>query len=345
MGSSLVGPLICQADLQQCRAFIRRHSKSFYFSSLLLPRPWRHQSWALYAFCRKADDSVDGDNGGDGRISSAPAEAAVLLQRLESLQKRLEQLYDGQLADGTTDAIDRAFYAVVQNTGLPRAIPEHLLLGMKMDACDVRYTSWDELLTYCFHVAATVGLMMTFVMGHRMPVERRAEVYLRACDLGVAMQLTNIARDIGEDGLRGRVYLPDELLHRFGLHRDAVLEICAKLPTAPLPLRRAVAEVLERAALHYRAARQGIAMLPKAAWLGIGAAESIYRGIGERLAAAQYDPLRRRARISLAGKLWRLLHVFGVGLFSPHRRLPARHTSGPADALLRRYCQEVGILE
>lgn len=337
-------------DLALCRSFIKQHSKSFYFSSLLLPRAHRHEAWALYAFCRQADDTVDGENLGDGRVAGGSAgrsgdDSAVLLRRVAGLRQRLRGVYSGQVGDGDAQVIDRAFSAVVLRTGLPSAVPERLLAGMEMDARGTQYPTWESLLGYCMNVASTVGLMMTYVLGHRMPDDRRAEVMMRACDLGIAMQLTNIARDVGEDARRGRVYLPDELLYRHGLHPDAVLQLAHQDRPAPLPLRRAVAELLSRAAAHYQAARAGIPMLPRAAWLGIASAERIYRAIGEKLLAAGCDPLAGRVHVGAAGKLWRLLGALCIGLLPSRRRPPRRLTHGPADDLLLRFCREADVID
>ena len=181
-------------DRLACRAWIQRHSKSFFLSSLLLPARVRQASWALYAFCRRADDAVDEESAAlDGGMA-----------RVEALRARLERVYAGRADD---DADRSRVRAVVERHAIPRALPEALLAGMEMDARGTRYASDDELLVYCFRVAATVGLMMTRVMGASDDV-----AYLRAADLGVAMQLTNIARDVGEDERRGRVYLPDASL-------------------------------------------------------------------------------------------------------------------------------------
>ncbi len=346
--------MIAVADLRACQALIRQHSRSFYFSSLLLPRAERHEAWALYAFCRHADDTVDGDNDGQGNVAAdAESDTQVLLQRVAALRTRLAVAYQPSAVASAGSPIDRAFAAVVARTGLPQAVPELLLRGMEMDARGQSYGSWDELLVYCFHVASTVGLMMTYVLGHRMPpcradgspeLERSEEVYLRACDLGVAMQLTNIARDVGEDARRGRVYLPDELLCQHGLSSDTVLRLAERGASAPPALRRAVAELLARADRHYQAARQGIAMLQPGGHLAIAAAESIYRGIGERLRQSGCDPLTGRARVSGLGKLGRLLGVWLRGLRPGAHRLPSRRTEGPADELLRELCQRAEVL-
>lgn len=340
------GPSLTTRDLVLCRSFIKRHSKSFYFSSLLLPREHRHEAWALYAFCRQADDTVDGENTGDGQLAANTGDdSALILRRVAGLQKRLRGVYAGQVGDGDDAVIDRAFAAVISRTGLPSAVPERLLAGMEMDARGTQYPTWESLLGYCMNVASTVGLMMTYVLGHRMQDERRAEVMLRACDLGIAMQLTNIARDVGEDARRGRVYLPDELLYRHGLHSDAVLQLAQQNRPAPLPLRRAVSELLSRAAAHYQAARAGIPMLPRSAWLGIASAERIYRGIGDKLIAAGCDPLVGRAHVGVAGKLWRLLGALCLGLLPSSRRPPRRLTHGPADDLLLHFCREANVID
>lgn len=332
------------ADERLCRSFIARHSKSFYLSSLLLPRARRTEAWALYAFCRQADDSVDGDNPGDGTVPlGAPTETAGMLRAVGALRRRLARVYRGEIGEGPEHAIDRTFYAVAARTGLPQAVPARLLDGMEQDARGTRYRSYEDLLGYCFNVAATVGLMMTYVMGHRMPAERQDEVLLRAADLGIGMQLSNIARDVGEDARRGRVYLPDELLAACGTGHEEVLELGRRMEPPPEPLRRAVRELLERAEAHYRAAALGVAMLPRSSQLAIRSAQLIYSGIGARLRAQGYDAVTRRAYVPLGGKLLRVLYALFLGLLPAQRRIPEAPTHGPADALLLRLCREVGV--
>jgi phytoene synthase len=288
-------------DRLACRAWIQRHSKSFFLSSLLLPARVRQASWALYAFCRRADDAVD-------------EEAAGGLARVESLRARLDRVYAGRADD---DAIDRAFAVVVERHGIPRALPEALLAGMEMDARGTRYAGDDELLVYCFRVAATVGLMMTRVMGVSDDVG-----YLRAADLGVAMQLTNIARDVGEDAARGRVYLPAALLDGVAGDRKA-----------------AVRALLARAEAHYRAADRGVPLLPGDCRFAIASARNIYSAIGDAIADNGYDAISQRAYVSLPRKLWLVA-----------RALPARffgagdaHAPGPADERLRALIRSVGL--
>jgi phytoene synthase len=334
--------LATPADFAACKAWIARHSKSFYLSSLLLPRQVRLDAWALYAFCRRADDAVDDLPQGEGQESLS--DRALLDRRVQALRARLQRVYRGELEEGPDYAIDRAFADVVRRAQIDQALPARLLRGMEMDVEGTPYRTWDDLLDYCFNVAATVGLMMTAVMGHAAPAGRHGEVMTRAADLGVAMQLTNIARDVGEDARRGRVYLPAELLADHGTSAAEVLHLAA-VNAPPTPgLRAAVAELLRRAAGHYWAADQGIVMLPRSCQLAIRASRRIYAAIGDEVAAADHDSLTRRAVVSLPRKLWLLTRALADTLGGPPR-LPEARTSGPADPLLLRLCGEVGALK
>jgi phytoene synthase len=332
--------LVAAADVAACRQWIARHSRSFHLSSLLLPRAARHDAWALYAFCRRADDAVDGpflapEGRGFPAGSDEPAAAGeLLLARVASLGRRLDRVYGAASpSDAVPDAIDRAYAAVAARTRIPRALPEALLAGMEMDARATVYATWDELYRYCFRVASTVGLMMTRVMG--LADERRAaEAHLRAADLGLAMQLTNIARDVGEDARRGRVYLPDELLAACGTDRAAVLGARA----ATGALREAVKRLLLRADDHYRAADRGIALLPRRCRPAIAASRAIYSAIGREVARAGYDSVSMRARTSLPRKLLLVARAL-PSLFAA----PPPSSEGPADALLGALIRECGL--
>lgn len=292
---------LARDDRLVCRDWIRQHSKSFYLSSLLLPARVRQASWALYAFCRRADDAVD--ERADGG-----------LRRVEQLHARLERVYAGR---GDDDPIDRAFAAVVARHSIDRALPEALLAGMEMDARGTRYATDEELLVYCFRVAATVGLMMTRVMG----VSDDAG-WLRAADLGVAMQLTNIARDVGEDERRGRSYLPASLLAACGGDRRAAVE-----------------KLLARADAHYRAADRGVPLLPRDCRFAIASSRNIYSAIGDAVARNGYDSISRRAWVSLPRKLWLVARALPA-IFSTARDAAA---PGPADAQLRPLVRAVGL--
>ncbi|MFN7056773.1 phytoene/squalene synthase family protein, partial [Hyphomonas sp.] len=189
-----------EPDLADCARIIREGSKSFHAASLLLPQDVRAAARALYAFCRIADDKVD--DGAD------PTKA------LAQLHQRLDAAYAGKPWD---NAVDRAFAWVVAVHAIPKAVPAALLEGFAWDAEGRRYASLDDLAAYGVRVAGTVGVMMALVMGVRSP-----EALARAIDLGIAMQLTNIARDIGEDARHARCYLPQDWLLEAGVTEASI---------------------------------------------------------------------------------------------------------------------------
>ena len=186
------------ADLSDCRALSRQGSRSFHAASLLLPDEYRRPMTALYAFCRIADDAID---------NAADPEAG-----LAGLHRRLDGIYAGRPDE---HPVDRAFSHVVRTRRIPRMLPDALLEGFLWDVVGRRYDTLSDTYAYSTRVAGTVGAMMAILMG-----VRDTEVLSRACDLGVAMQLTNIARDVGEDARAGRVYLPRELLEANGVDVD-----------------------------------------------------------------------------------------------------------------------------
>jgi phytoene synthase len=189
-------------DLAACRAILAQGSKSFALASRLLPARVRDPAAALYAFCRVADDAVD-DAGAD-------AQAA-----LAELERRLDRMVSGEPID---HPVDRALSRVMKDHGLPRGPIDALLEGFAWDVEGRRYETLEDLYGYGARVAGTVGVAMTILMGPRAPL-----TLARACDLGVAMQLTNIARDVGEDARNGRLYLPRAELRRHGVDPDAFL--------------------------------------------------------------------------------------------------------------------------
>jgi phytoene synthase len=274
--------MIRPADIEACRAAIRTGSLSFHAASRLLPPGVRDPALALYAFCRLADDAVD-----EGRDKAA----AVL-----RLRDRLDRVYRGQPVEA---APDRAFAAVVAGFDMPRALPDALLEGMAWDAVGRRYDDLSGVLAYSARVAAAVGAMMCVLMR-----VRDADALARAADLGLAMQLTNIARDVGEDARAGRLYLPQDWLREAGLDPAGFLADPRPLPA----VCRATARLLARADQLYLRAEAGVPALPVACRPGILAARLIYAGIGHRVARAGHDGVTRRARTGRGQKLgWLML--------------------------------------
>ncbi|MEM9714964.1 MAG: phytoene/squalene synthase family protein [Pseudomonadota bacterium] len=264
-------------DLKHCHEAIRTGSYSFHAASRLLPASLRDPALVLYAFCRVADDAVD---LGDDKV------AAVL-----HLRDRLDQVYAGQPKDAP---IDRAFASVVEEFDMPRALPEALLEGLAWDGVERRYQTLSEVRDYSARVASAVGAMMCVLMGAR---EKHA--LARACDLGVAMQLTNIARDVGEDAQAGRLYLPLDWFAEAGI--DAEDWLAAPEPTPEI--REMVRRLLSEARNLYIRSEAGIRELPVKYRMGIYAARFIYAAIGDKIRANGFDSITERAFTTKAHKL------------------------------------------
>lgn len=260
-----------------CRELIKQGSKSFYAASLILPQRVRKPAYALYAFCRLSDDAVD--------AVDAPRDA------VDRLRERLDLAYDQ-----TPMAIpaDRAFADMVAKYQMPRALPLALLEGLQWDSEGKRFESLSDLYAYSARVAGSVGAMMTVLMG-----KRDEETLARACDLGVAMQLTNIARDVGEDARNGRVYIPLNWLDEEGVDVDAFLAD----PRFDARIARCVRKLLDAADVLYDRSLGGIAHLPADCRPAIHAARLIYREIGRKLAEQGLNSVDERAYVSSRRKL------------------------------------------
>ncbi|MEM8539198.1 MAG: phytoene/squalene synthase family protein [Pseudomonadota bacterium] len=287
--------MIDPQDMEHCREAIRHGSLSFHAASRLLPARVRDPALALYAFCRLADDEVD---------LSKRKQAAV-----EALRERLERVYAGRPRDA---APDRAFAAVVEMHEMPRALPDALLEGLAWDAEMRTYADLSGVRDYSARVASAVGVMMCVLMG-----VRDKNALARAADLGVAMQLTNIARDVGEDALEGRLYLPLDWLETAGIDPQGFM----RAPQPTKAIRQMVRNLLIEADRLYVRSEAGIATLPVACRPGIFAARFIYAGIGTQLQGMGHNSIDARARTTKAHKaalaglsLWRS----GMTLFMPH---------------------------
>ncbi|MEM7720041.1 MAG: phytoene/squalene synthase family protein, partial [Pseudomonadota bacterium] len=269
--------MIDPKDMEHCREAIRHGSLSFHAASRLLPARVRDPALALYAFCRLADDEVD---------LSCAKHAAV-----DDLQERLELVYRGKPRNGPAD---RAFTSVIEMFDMPRALPDALLEGLAWDAEMRRYDDLSALTDYSARVASAVGVMMCVLMKVR---DRHA--LARAADLGVAMQLTNIARDVGEDALEDRLYLPLEWLEHAGIDPEAFVSG----PQGTKAVRAMVKRLLIEAERLYVRSEAGIGALPVTVRPGIFAARFIYAAIGTRLRSMGHDSISSRAYTSKAQKL------------------------------------------
>lgn len=282
--------MIDPRDLDHCREAIRHGSLSFFAASHLLPAGVRDPALALYAFCRLADDEVDLKQDKTGSVLS--------------LRDRLDQVYAGRPRNASPD---RAFAAVVEDFEMPRALPDALLEGLAWDAEERRYQTLSGTIDYSARVAAAVGAMMTVLMRVRDP-----DALARACDLGVAMQLTNIARDVAEDAFEGRLYLPLDWLEEAGIDPDGFLAD----PRPTKKIRHLTKRlVMEANRLYYRA-EAGIPALPIASRPGIWAARLIYAGIGQKLQRMDYDSFSARARTNKTQKIGWLTQAAGRSVAS-----------------------------
>jgi 15-cis-phytoene synthase len=277
-----------RSDIAACRQLLRGGSRTFFAASLVLPRSVSDPAIALYAFCRLADDAVDlGGGRGDA---------------IAQLRDRLNRAYAGQ---PMPSAADRAFAETVARFAIPRELPEMLLEGLAWDAEGRRYETLNELLAYAVRVAGTIGAMMSLLMQRRDPA-----VVARACDLGIAMQLTNIARDIGEDACAGRLYLPLQWLREAGIDPDRWLAASCH----DAAVGEAVRRLLAAADIFYDRSIAGIGALPRTCRPGIHAARLIYAEIGREVARAGFDSVSRRAVVSSRRKLQLLADALAASL-------------------------------
>jgi len=282
-----------------CRALLRTGSRTFHLAGLLLPRAVREPASALYAFCRLADDAVD---VAGGRAAS-----------VARLRERLGRAYEGR---PLPIPADRAFADVVARYAIPRALPEALLEGLAWDAEGRRYASLAELLDYAARVAGAVGAMMALVMG-----VRDADAVARACELGMAMQLSNIARDVGEDARAGRLYLPLDWLDEAGIDADAFVSSPVFTPALGGVVRR----LLDHADALYARGAAGVPCLPLACRPGIGAAGRLYAAIGHQVARQGLDSVARRAVVPASRKLLVLAGLTGRAVALDTAPAPQAH--------------------
>ena len=264
-------------DLEICEAILRKGSRSFAAASKLLPKKTREASAVVYAFCRIADDTADEE------------------QSLEALGKIEIRLHDIYYGTDHAHPVDRALSAVVREYDLPKPIFDALLEGMQWDLEGRRYQNIEGVHAYSARVASTVGMLMTLIMGVRDP-----RLLRHACELGLAMQLTNIARDVGEDARKGRIYLPLNWFEDAGI--DA--KTWQQAPYFNEHVASLVARMLQEAKVFYQRADPAIEELPKDCRLAIRAARNIYADIGQQLSRLGFNSVEHRAYTKASRKLF-----------------------------------------
>jgi 15-cis-phytoene synthase len=264
-------------------------ARTFHLASRALPGGQREDAALIYAFCRAVDDAVD--------EVADPVEAALRLGRIRT----------DLLRRHPAEPLVGAFREVMERRGASLRPALQLIDGVAADLGQVRVTDEAELIRYCYGVASTVGLLMCPVL------EVRSHAALaHAIDLGIAMQLTNIARDVAEDAGRGRVYLPRTWLREAGTTPEAVLDGSA----SPAAVARAVERTLALADRYYASGDAGLRAIPLRSRLAILVASRVYRGIGEKLRRRGCDPLPGRTVLAPGEKMWRVVCALGA-LASP----------------------------
>lgn len=290
--------------VQKARISIREGSHSFHAAARLFDRRTRERAWLLYAWCRRCDDIADNQHMGGELGDQSKAE-----QRLKSIRALTRRALEGlPTADPAFDALG----LVAEEVGLTEEMAEAVIEGFALDANDWRPRTEADMMRYCYHVAGAVGVMMAVVMGVD---PKDSDTLDRACDLGLAFQLSNIARDIVEDDAAGRCYLPEMWLveqdiepgqHTKPHHREELAEMAARL-----------VDLVEK---HEAAARVGAARLPfRSRWAVISAAR-IYGAIGRKVRARGTQAWNSRVYVPRYEKAWYGMRGFVSAVINrPHR--------------------------
>ena len=276
----------------------RRSGSSFYYAFRLLPAPRRRAIYALYSFCRTVDDCVD-ESGGEGAAG------------LDRWLTEIERCY----ADRPETALGRELAEAVHAFPIPRACFEDVIAGCRMDLTVTRYATVDELLVYCRRVASAVGLASIEIFGYTQPATRDYAV-----ELGLALQLTNILRDVGVDAARGRLYLPLEDLARFGVDPDALVASASaalragqSAPHTP-EVARLMAFEAERARERYQRAEAALPREDRRAMLSARVMGSVYHALFVELQRRGF-PFAPPLRLSRPRRLWIALRTLARSRF------------------------------
>jgi 15-cis-phytoene synthase len=275
------------ADYERCAQITRRSRSSFYYAFILLPPERRRALYAVYAFCRFIDDIADDES---------IREPAMLLKRW---REELARVYEGV----PTRALSRALADSARRFSIPRELFEEIIAGVEMDLSRKRYQTFAELRPYCYRVASALGLICIEIFGYRNP---SAKLY--AENLGLALQLTNIIRDVGEDAARGRIYLPLEDLARFNVSEDEILGGVYSPNFVSLMDFEA-----RRARELYALAQSELAPEDRATLLTAEAMRLIYAALLERIIKSNYRVLDRRHSLSAPHKLYLVGRAWASG--------------------------------
>lgn len=277
-----------QPAFKYSKAVIEHHAKSFSIAAKFLPEKKRWATYAVYAFCRYADNIMD-----------KPRERMIeeISDELDMLQDEIYKAYEYGESEHPSVC---AFIAAANEYKIPIEYAIDLIKGVMMDKNLKRYDDFDQLYLFCYRVAAVVGLMMTYVLGFS-----KEETLVYAEKLGIAMQLTNILRDVGEDADMGRIYLPQDEMERFGVSDDDILN-----KRFTKNVKALIKFQVDRARNYYREAEPGIPQLDRDAQFAIYAASRIYGGILNKLVERDYNPFLGRVFVPKSQKVQILLSEF-----------------------------------
>ncbi|KAI3414729.1 uncharacterized protein J3R85_015901, partial [Psidium guajava] len=277
-------PAFLDEAYERCRKLCAEYAKTFYLGTLLMTEERQKAIWAIYVWCRRTDELVDGPNA--TYMSSAV---------LDWWKERLQDVFDGR----PYDMLDAALTDTVFKFPIDIKPFRDMIEGMRMDTRKCRYENFQELYLYCYHVAGTVGLMSVPVMGIAPDSSTSAQsIYNAALCLGIGNQLTNILRDVREDALRGRVYLPQDELAQFGLSDE---DIFSRKVTDSW--RKFMKQQITRARFYFNMAEEGVSHLNKASRWPVWSSLMIYRQILDEIEENDYDNLTKRAYVGRTKKL------------------------------------------
>ncbi|KAI7735563.1 hypothetical protein M8C21_004752 [Ambrosia artemisiifolia] len=277
-------PEFLEEAYDRCRDICAEYAKTFYLGTRLMTEERQKAIWAIYVWCRRTDELVDGPNA----IHMSDA----VLDRWE---ERLHDLFHGR----PFDMLDAALTHTVQKFPLDIKPFRDMIDGMRMDIKKSRYENFQELYLYCYYVAGTVGLMSVPVMGIAPELSSDApSIYNSALSLGIGNQLTNILRDVGEDALRGRVYLPQDELAQFGLCDE---DVYSRRVTDNW--REFMKGQIRRARFYFNQAEEGASKLDKDSRWPVWSALLLYRNILDAIEENDYDNLTKRAYVGRTKKL------------------------------------------
>ncbi len=293
-----------------CESVTKLHAKSFYFAAKFLPKHKLRAVYPIYAFCRHVDDEIDEIGDGD---------EAKAIETVENWKKNLDFVYldeetrrrgdeeflpvfssSSLLLNSSSENVFIAWQALLKTYEIPQNLPLELIQGVLMDTRIKRYETFDELYVYCYRVASTVGLMSSEILGYS---DKIALEYAEA--LGIAMQLTNILRDIREDAAMGRIYLPQEDLHRFGISEEQIFANEFDGNFAALMKFQ-----IERARFYYAEGEKGIALLEKDSRFTVLLASRIYAKILDEIERQNYNIFTKRAHTTKTQKLLALPKIW-----------------------------------